>query len=132
MAGRCTPARWATAAMLRPAYPSSPMSSMAASRIASLGSPSGGRPLTVVAVGGDAERTADLPRRVVDGRADACLLAGERAHDRVGGRDHRVDDAAGHDGEAERDLPVAGVLRRRRQDGEAERADREAAGDEAL
>ena len=46
-----------------------------------------------------AERTADLTGRVVDGRADAGLVARQRAHHRLGGGRHRHAHPGRHDDE---------------------------------
>ena len=81
---------------------------------------------------GHAQRAADLTDGVVEGRADARALRGQRAHDRVGRRRHREPDA-----EAEDRLGAAdqGERRVRRGGGVQRQAagdDREAAGDDEL
>ena len=58
---------------------------------------------------GDAEGAADLAGGVVHGRADAGLLTGQRAHDRLGGRRHREAHADGHDDHAGQERRVAAV-----------------------
>ena len=62
---------------------------------------------------GHAERAAHLAGGVVHGRPDAGLRAGQRAHDRLGGRAHREAHAEGEDHEAPGHVaPVADVRRR--------------------
>ena len=62
---------------------------------------------------GDPERSAELTRRVVDRRADAGLVDGQRAHDRLGGRGVDQPETAAHEQHRHDELPVRGVDARR-------------------
>ena len=80
----------------------------------------------------DAERRAELARRVVYGRADAGLFFGNDTHDRLGGRRSREPHPeADHDHLAD-DLEVRGREARGGHPGEAGADHREAHGDDDL
>ena len=81
---------------------------------------------------GDAERAAELARRVVDGGPDVRPLGRERAHDRLGRRSAREAHARAHEQQRDGEPAVAGARGDRRRDGETGREEQHPRGDDAL